>query len=203
MEVGVNEDAQVLPPTPFIAPRPIICYGTSITQGGCASRPGMAYTNILSRWLNREVINLGFSGNGWGDEALAQCMAEISNPGCFVLDYEANAHRERLQETLVPFIGVLRAAHPTVPILVISRIRFSYELIHADSLEGREACKAFQQETVTALRAQGDTHIHFLDGSIILGEDWEECTVDGVHPTDLGFRRMAEGMAPVLRQLIG
>ncbi|HOS42992.1 MAG TPA: SGNH/GDSL hydrolase family protein, partial [Armatimonadota bacterium] len=203
VEVGVNEGARVLPPAPFADPRPIVVYGTSITQGGCANRPGMAYTNLLSRWLNREVVNLGFSGNGWGDEALARCMAEIADPACFVLDYEANAHLERLKETLIPFIGALRAAHPAVPILVVTKIRFSYELAHADALEGREACKAFQQDTVAALRAQGDTHLHFLDGSTFLGEDWEECTVDGVHPTDLGFWRIAQGMAPVLRRLLG
>jgi hypothetical protein len=202
VEVAVNEGAQLLSPAPFADLRPIVFYGTSITHGGCACRPGMAYPNLLSRWMNREMINLGFSGSGRGEPALAHCLAAIPDPACYVLDYEANSSLEGLKETLVPFIGILRAAHPTVPILVLSRIRFSYELVHADSLRNREDCKAFQQETVTALRAQGDTNLHFYDGSTLLGEDWEECTVDGVHPTDLGFWRMAHGLLPVLGQLV-
>lgn len=202
VEVAVNEGAQLLPPPPFSDPRPIVCYGTSITHGGCACRPGMAYTNLLSRWLDREVINLGFSGSGRGEPSVAQCLADIANPALYVLDYEANAGLETLKETLVPFIGTLRVAHPTVPILLLTKIRFSYELIHPDYLQAREDCLAFQQETVAALRAQGDQHLHFHDGSTLLGDDFEECTVDGVHPTDLGFWRMAKGLEPVFRGLL-
>jgi lysophospholipase L1-like esterase len=202
VEVAVNEGAQLLPPTPFADPRPVVFYGTSITHGGCAARPGMAYTNLLSRWLDREMINLGFSGSGKGEPAVAHCLADIANPALYVLDYEANANLEVLKDTLAPFIGILRESHPTVPILVLTRIRFSYELIHADSRQSREDCLVFQRDTVAALRAQGDPHIHFHDGSTLLGEDWEECTVDGVHPTDLGFWRMAKELDPVLRGLL-
>ena len=91
VSVGLDAGAQVLPPPPFALDRPVVAYGTSITQGGCASRPGMAWTNILSRRLNVEFINLGFSGSGRGEPEVAATIAEIPNPACFILDYEANA----------------------------------------------------------------------------------------------------------------
>jgi len=201
--VGLAPEAEILPPPPYRDDRPVIVYGTSITQGGCASRPGMLYTNILSRWSNRPYVNLGFSGNGKGESELAEAIADIPNPGGYVLDYEANAGLDGIKSTLAPFIAILRDAHPKAPILVVSRPRFAGEWLNPEVTAAREQARDFQRDTVDRLQSAGDGNIFFLDGGGLLGEkDWEECTVDGVHPTDLGFLRMAEGLWPVLNTIL-
>lgn len=198
--IGLDDDAEILPPMPYISDKKVVIYGTSITQGGCASRPGMAYSNILSRRIPMEFINLGFSGSGKGEAE----VAEIDNPACLVLDYEANCvSTELFQETLPRFVDIYRKKHPATPILIVSRIRYGRETRSAKLLEARIERKALQQQLVRERREQGDEHIFFCDGSELLGkEDFFECTVDGSHPTDLGFLRMADGLTPVLKRIL-
>ena len=202
--VGLDSGANVEAPPAYDGDTPIVVYGTSITQGGCASRPGMAYTNILSRRLNREFVNLGFSGSGRGEPEVARTIATIPDAACFVLDYEANAGQGRLEDTLGEFLDVLRDAHPTVPILVVSRIRFARESFCGDAVAERLKWRDFQRHTVDRRRAAGDGRIFFLDGSELLpGENFDECTVDGAHPTDLGFWHMARGLVPSIEAILG
>jgi hypothetical protein len=203
VQIGLEPDAKIEAPPAYADGRPIIVYGTSITQGGCASRPGMAYTNILSRHLNRPFINLGFSGSGRGEPEVARTIATIPNPGGFVLDYEANAAGGQLEATLDEFIKILREAHPDVPILVVSRIHWARDLISPTQAEDRERKRDFQRDLVERRRAGGDENLYFLDGGTLLPEDFEECTVDGAHPTDLGFWHIARRLEPVLCGLLG
>ena len=201
--VGLAPDAQVLPPPAHAREGRSIVYGTSITQGGCASRPGMLPTNILSRRLNVEFVNLGFSGSGRGEPEVAKTITEIADPLCYVLDYEANCQGiDRLRETLPEFIRILREAQPAVPIVVMPRTNISMELFDPNAVADTEERRAFQRETVESLRAGGDENIMFLDASTFFGEDFDECTVDGGHPTDLGFLRIANGMTPLLKELL-
>ena len=201
--VGLTPGVQVIAPPPYDDERPVVVYGTSITQGGCAARPGMAYTNILSRRLNRPFVNLGFSGSGRGEPEVARTMATIDDPACYVLDYEANASAEqRLEKTLDDFIDILRDAHPHTPILVVSRVRFAAESFASDAVHDRLKRRDFQQRTVEARRAAGDNRVFFHDGADLLGTDFDECTVDGAHPTDFGFWRMAQALAPVLETIL-
>ncbi|MFD0713817.1 SGNH/GDSL hydrolase family protein [Paenibacillus sp. GCM10027626] len=205
LAIGVDADALIEAPLPYHNDKKVIIYGTSITQGGCASRPGMAYTNILSRRIPLEFINLGFSGNGRGEPEMARIISEIDNPAMLVLDYEANAvSPELLKQTLPEFIRILREAHPIVPILVISKFEFSGEPFEPDLRNKRLEMTRIERETVEQLRGQGDENIHFYDGSQMMGTDDTrfECTVDGVHPTDLGFMRMADKLTPVFRELL-
>jgi len=202
--VGLLPGAQVAPPVPWTLEGPVVAYGTSITQGGCASRPGMAWTNILSRALNVEIVNLGFSGNGKGEPEVLRLVAQVAGARLFVLDYEGNAGgREQLAHSLPECIRILRQAHPAVPILVVSRIAFASDLTHAQSRAERELSRDMQARLVERLRLAGDCNLHFLDGSTRLGPDFTEGTVDGVHPTDLGFMRMAAALEPELRRLLG
>jgi hypothetical protein len=201
--VGMEAGAQVQAPPPYYDNRPIVVYGTSITQGGCAARPGMAFTNILSRRLNRPFVNLGFSGSGRGEPEVARTIAEIPDPACLVLDYEGNAGGGLLEQTLGGFIDILREAHPETPILVVSRIRMAPDCFSLSGARDRDGKRGFQRRTVQGRRAAGDANIHFLDGARLLGGDFDECTVDGVHPTDLGFWRMAKGLEPVLKDILG
>jgi hypothetical protein len=203
VEVGLEPGKTILPPMPYANRNRVIVYGTSITQGGCASRPGMCYTNILSRRINLEFINLGFSGNGKGEPEVARVITTIERPGLFVLDYEANCvDYERLTQTFPAFIRILRNAHPAVPILAVSKIPYATEAWHPAAIEKRRAQRDFQKQIVDECRAAGDAHVHFFDGSDLLGEGWEECTVDSVHPNDLGFLRIASSLEPVIQQIL-
>jgi len=203
--LGLDSGARLLPPPPFEDARPIVIYGTSITQGGCASRPGMAWTNILSRRLNRPVVNLGFSGSGRGEPEVARVIAEIPDPALLVLDYEANAGTlESLRKTFPVFLRILRRAHPRAPILVISRCPFAIENFKPEATRARLAGRDFERDVIRQLRAKGDRRLFFHDGSTILGaDDWEEFAVDGVHPTDFGFHRIANALTPVFQRILG
>lgn len=199
--VGVDKGAVVEAPPAFKQAGKIVVYGTSITQGGCVGRPGMAYTNILSRKLDMQFVNLGFSGNGRGEPALARLIAEISDTRCIILDYEANAGMN-MKETLGPFVDILREIHPDVPILLVSKIRYANTAEGSSRYNDWIHLKNFQEELVHERRNAGDDHIYFLDGSTILGEDYDECTVDGVHPNDLGSYRIAFAWLPVIEQIL-
>ncbi|WP_168120022.1 SGNH/GDSL hydrolase family protein [Paenibacillus sp. HB172176] len=202
--IGIDEGSSLEAPVPYASDKKVVIYGTSITQGGCASRPGMAYPNLLSRRIPLEFINLGFSGNGRGEPEVARTISEIEDPALFVLDYEANAVSVELyEETLPAFIRILREAHPDVPILVVSKIKFAAEFCKRDLLEKRLGMKKIALRTIEQLEKEGARQLHFFDGEQLLGEeDFYECTVDGVHPTDLGFLRMADNLSPALRQLL-
>ena len=199
--VGLNDDAQVKKAQPLKNNKRFIFYGTSITQGGCASRPGMSYPNILSRRLGVECINMGFSGNGKGEPILAEMIASIQNPGCFVLDYAANANYQMMEATLAEFIRILRKGHAHVPIVVASVIRYARNSFIDKFDIDDENYYLMQENIVESFRANGDKHIFLLDGSTILGEDYDECTVDGVHPNDIGFMRLADAFGAMLGKI--
>lgn len=200
--IGVPEDAAVEAPLPFSGSGKLVFYGTSVTQGGCASRPGMAYPSILGRKLNRETINLGFSGNGKGEPELAQLIRTIPDMALLVVDYVSNVTVEEYKATLPRFLSLIREAHPQLPILIVSSIRFAkYDFIDSRR-EGHQACRDFAERTALELQHSGDSHIGFLDGDTLLDDSYDECTVDGVHPTDLGFWRMAETMLGPIRSML-
>lgn len=201
--IGLDENCQILPPTDFSG-KPLLVYGTSITQGGCASRPGMAWSNILSRKLNREVFNFGFSGNGKGEAQMAEFLAQIPDPGAIILDYEPNAHYDGIRATLSDFIRILRNIHPTVPLTVMSGTTHSDMTVFGtdDDVDSNypdsAAARKFQQQTVESLQQAGDCNIYFIDGSKLMGSDWDECLIDGCHLNDLGFYRIAENLSKQL-----
>ena len=203
LRIGLTEGAVIEKPTPWKDDRPVVVYGTSIQQGGCASRPGMSHTNQMSRMLNRPFINLAFSGNGKGEPAMAELIADIENPAMIVLDYDANAHVDGLRATLSNFIDILRKKHPETPILLVSKLPYASEI--NDEYEYSEERYAYQEIHMTELRKRrdaGDKNIHFLDGTSLYGIDPCACTVDGVHATDLGFYMIAKRMAPVIDRII-
>lgn len=203
VSVGLEEIANIQTPPPYAISKPVVVYGTSITQGGCASRPGMAYTNILSRKLNTEFINLGFSGSGKGEPEVAEIIANIPTPALFLLDYEANAGTLKdYSATLPEFIRILRAKHQSVPIVLVSKIRYAGEIADKDMRQRRESKLAFQQKLVSDLKDKGDRNIHFCNGESLLGDDFDECSVDGAHQTDLGFSRMANALKSVIEKIL-
>lgn len=203
VEIGIDSTAIIEPPTPYEKEGKIIFYGTSITQGGCASRPGMAYTNYVARKLNLEHCNFGFSGNGLGEYEVAKMLSEVEKPLLYVIDYEANSGTNgRMVKSLNDFIGCLRKEHKEVPILVVSRVPYLMDLLEESTGSLRNSLREFQKETVKNLRVLGDEAIYFLDGYTLWGEDFDEYTVDFIHPTDLGFYFMGERLESVIKEIL-
>lgn len=126
VEIGILGNARIEQPvlSSPVRKKPVVVYGTSITQGGCANRPGMAYTAILSRKMDREFINLGFSGNGRLDYEIARLMARV-DASCYILDNMANCSTAML-DRLEGFIKILREAHPDTPILLLGNAHYTY-----------------------------------------------------------------------------
>jgi len=191
VEIGIPQGRKITAVAASTHRRPILIYGTSITQGGCASRPGMAWTSIVGRRLDTPVINLGFSGSGKMEPAMAELLAEL-DPSVYVLDCIWNMSPEQVSERVVPFVEKLRAAHPNTPILLAEDSSFANQ---CPTPKGRLLRAAYQK-----LTAAGVKNLHFLSSQDMLGDDGEG-TVDGCHPTDLGMMRMAEAFVKALRPL--
>lgn len=202
LHIGIDNGTNVSTPSPFALAQPVVIYGTSITQGGCASRPGMVTSSILSRRLNIEFINLGFSGSGRGEPPLAAYISQIDDPALIILDYEANTRAVGISATMPAFVDILRQHNADVPILVISSPPNAKTLIKPDVREQRQHEIDWQHHFVKERQAAGDAHIHFLDGSTEIAGAFQEGTVDGIHPTDLGFLFMADHWEPILRKLL-
>jgi lysophospholipase L1-like esterase len=201
VEIGVPEGSAFdRAPDRYAARKPIVFYGTSILQGGCASRPGMAYPAILSRMLDWPAINLGFSGNGKTEPEMAKLLAEL-DPAVYVMDSLPNLSPEETRERVGPFVAALRAAHPGTPIILVENIVYTdAHTVEARRSKSSEANRHLR-DLYNKLKAGGDTAIYYVEAGNLLGADGED-TVDGTHPTDHGFLRMAQGIAPVLRPLL-
>ncbi|MBQ3765775.1 MAG: SGNH/GDSL hydrolase family protein [Bacteroidales bacterium] len=203
LEIGVDEGA-VLEVAQADTPRrerPVVMYGTSILQGCSASRPGMAHTNIISRALDREVINLGFSGNALLDLEIARLMASVPDPAVFVLDYAPNAYAPMIREHGEEFFRILRDAHPDVPVIFIEDVIFPHTLF--DSAIRKEVeDKNFEQRALfERLKKQGEKGIYFIPAAKMTGPDGES-TADTIHLTDLGMQRYADLVLPVIRKAL-
>jgi lysophospholipase L1-like esterase len=199
--IGLDPHGRVEPARPFAVDKPVVFYGTSITQGGCASRGGMSYQAILGRILNVDFINLGFSGNGKGEPELARAVTAI-DASCYVLDFaQNNPTVESLREVYAPFLETIRSKHPQTPILVITPIYSSREAWARDArLEGmRELIRQAAAKRI----AGGDGHLEIVEGTDLLGRSGGDGLVDGTHPNDLGFQWMAEGLASRIGKVLG
>ena len=194
VELGAYKTRTFQPPEPSPEERSkqVVFYGTSITQGGCASRPGMAATSIAGRRLDVPVINLGFSGNGRMEPELARLLGEL-DPAVYVLDCLWNMTPEMVSQRVEPFVRILREARPATPIVLVEDSHF----MDRPTGDG-EILRGIYRK----LKAEGDEHLHLLDNTGMLGSDTEG-TVDGCHPNDLGMMRQAEVFERFLRPLLG
>ena len=201
IEIGIDQDADIEADCELFNKGRVVCYGTSITQGGCASRGGMSYTNALSRRTGYEFLNFGFSGNGRGQKEVAELLASIEDVSMFILDYEANATLPMLKDTLDNFINILREKYPDVPILVLSKIRMAYETHVKENWNKQLKSLKFQKQVVKEHQLY-DKNIYFYDGHKLLGKYTADATVDGSHPTDLGFMLITENLEKVIKKYI-
>ena len=192
--VGIEKGASLKRAPDYKYEKPVVFYGSSITHGSCASRPGMIYENQISRMLGTNFHNLGFGGVAKGETEMAEYIAGL-DMSVFVLDYDHNSTVEQLAERHEPFFKVIREKNPNLPIIMISRPGGSRS---ADTAKRFEIIKRTYENAIKA----GDKNVYLINGLEFFGELADECMVDGVHPTDFGFHLMAKRIAEVLAPLL-
>ena len=180
--------------------KPIVFYGTSITQGGCASRTGMVHTAILGRRLGYPVVNLGFSGNGRMEPEVVKLMAEIE-ASVYVIDCLPNIIAKDVAERTEPLVVILQKARPGTPILLVEDRDYSNSYLLPGPKQRNRDSQAALKAAYERLRKAGVNGIHYLEGAHLLGDD-DEGTVDSSHPTDLGFLRQADAFEKALRPIL-
>ncbi len=196
--VGFAPGSVIEKPSEFAISKPIVFYGSSITQGACASRPGNAYTHFLTRWLDANLVNLGFSGSAKGEREMGELISKI-DMSVFVYDYDHNApDPEYLRQTHKPFFEIIRRGNPNLPIIIVSRP--DYDKDPRDSDVRRDIVYKTYSDAINA----GDNKVFFVDGERLFGSDNRDaCTVDTCHPNDIGFYRMARTILPVIDRALG
>ena len=189
LEVGIDSTASIEKPSPS-AVKPIVFYGTSITQGGCASRPGMAHTNIISRKLDMDCINYGFSGNGRMETPIVELISEI-DARFYVIECMQNMDSEQVSERVRPLVDIIRTNHPNTPIVLVENMMYTTAFLD-QTLETRliQENAALKNEYDKIIKSGTPNIFYIKDNKDFLVDN--EGTVDGVHLTDLGFLRYAD-----------
>ncbi len=198
LEVGLMPTASLgKTKKPYRDIAPVIFYGSSIVHGTAATRPGLTYPAMISRELNIDYKNIGFSGMAKGERAIAEWMAELPM-SVFVCDYDHNTPTtEHLINTHYALYKTIRAKNPTVPYIMITRPDFWTKIREQETILQR---RDVILESYLKARAEGDKNVYFIDG---IGFNYAphqyDLTVDGVHPNDAGFARMADAIGTVIR----
>lgn len=194
--VGIDDDAVIEAPTPYLNEKPVVFYGSSITEGGCAGRVGNAYNAALSRMLNMDYINFGFSGSAKGEPGVAEFIASVPM-SIFVMDYDYNApDAEHLEKTHEPFFRIIREKNPTLPIIILSNPNYKFDP------EENEKRLAVIRRTYENARARGDCNVYLICGESFYDcNDIYACTVDLIHPNDYGFALMTAEVRKTLEPI--
>lgn len=204
LEIGVNESAVITKAKVkhLLQKKAVVYYGTSIAQGACASRPGLAFTNILSRKLDRPFINFGFSGNGTIEISVAEGMAEI-DAALYVVDCNANTQPDLVYDRAIALVKFLNQRRPEVPVLLVEG--FMNESFHLTPASGVNEKVAEKNEHLRRayifLRENGLKNISYKTADGLIGDD-HEGTVDGIHPNDIGMMRIADALFPVVDKIL-
>ena len=192
--IGLKEGCILKEAPEYRVKKPVVYYGSSITQGGCASKPGSSYESILSRRFDCDYINLGFSGSARGEETIVEYIKGL-DMSVFVLDYDHNApSTEHLRQTHNKMFKAIRAAQPTLPIVIMPRPKYyltaeeeiRFEIVHNTYIEAKAA---------------GDENVYFISGRQLMELVGDNGTVDNCHPTDSGFFSMACAVAEVFEEI--
>lgn len=198
LSVELDADAYVGEGAGYKAVKPVLYYGSSITQGGCASRADNSYQDIISAKTDTDYINLGFSGNGKAEDNMVDYLAKI-DCSIFVCDYDYNApNEEYLLKTHSRLYKRYREKRPETPIVFVSRP----DAFGAKQAEADRRAEIIRATYECALKS-GDKNVYFVDGRMFFPEEIRErCLVDGCHPTDLGFYYMAKSIGAVVEKLL-
>ena len=199
IELGIPDpfELKAIPPR---EKRPVVFSVTSITQGGCASRPGMCYPAILGRWLDNPVINLGFSGNGTMEPEVIDLLCEL-DPALYVLDNMPNMGESAINEREESAIRKLRIARPKTPIVLIDNILYCNAFLKESAMSRYTSSNIAQYAIYEKLVQEGIDNLHYIKDDALIGTDGE-ATVDGAHFTDLGYMRFSESLIDPLKKII-
>ncbi len=193
--IGLSEKAIITESDDYKVKKPVVYYGSSITQGGCASRPGMAYESIISREIDCDYINLGFSGSANGEDTIAQYISNL-DMSLFVYDYDHNAPSvEHLENTHERMFKIIREKNPSLPILILSRPKFLL-------LEEEEKRYEVIEKTYKNAISNGDKNVYIIKGTELMKMAEFEGTVDNCHPTDFGFASIAKVLIPKIKNIL-
>ncbi len=196
LSIGLRESSTLQSGQKYRNDKPIVYYGSSITQGGCASRPGLSYEAIISRKFNCDYVNLGFSGTARAETEIAEYISRL-DMCCFVYDYDHNAPDEGyLSETHKPMFDIIRKAHPDLPIIMAS-LPWHDKNNCGWVIKKRKVILDTYHKAIAA----GDKNVYFIDGMKFYEKyGMSDCTVDGCHPNDLGFKAMAGAFIAVIEK---
>lgn len=193
--IGVSDNASICSAEPYKLEKPIVYYGSSITQGGCASRPGNSYESIISRRLNADYVNLGFSGSARAEDEIAEYISKLEM-SAFVYDYDHNAPTaEHLNKTHGKMFDLIRKENPDLPIILLSRPKFS---LSEDEENRLNIINATYRNAIES----GDMNVYMIDGKALMKTAEDEGTVDNCHPNDLGFMSMAKEIGDLLEKIL-
>ncbi len=199
LDVGIQCDAFLGAGLEYRNSSPVVYYGSSITQGGCASRPGNSYQNFISARMGLDYVNLGFSGGCCAEKLMIEYLASI-DMCAFVCDYDHNSpNPDHLRQTHLPLYKAIRATHSKIPYIIMSRPDVHKNCNREDSALRRDAII----DTYRYARSNGDDNVYYIDGEgIFKGEYEDACTVDGVHPNDIGFMFMADTLCCTFERIM-
>lgn len=193
-EITVPDDAAVLAPTPYFAGT-ILFYGSSITEGGCVARFTNSYNALISSWLDADYYNFGFSGSARGELKMADIINSIPID-VLVMDYDHNSPTaEELLKTHEPFFNRIREKHPTLPVVMVSAP------VYKQNQNNDRRAKIIRTTYENAV-AKGDKNVWFVDGRKFFGDLGEYCSVDNIHPNDLGMHLMAKAIMPAVKEAL-
>lgn len=192
--VGLQEGSVIKEASSYKNEKPIVYYGSSITQGGCASRPGMSYQNIIAREFGYDYINLGFSGSARGEVEIAEYIKNL-DMSAFVYDYDYNAPTtQQLKDTHERMFKIVREKNPDLPVIMMSRPK---HLLTEEEKERQSIVETTYKNAVAA----GDKNVYFLNGADLTELCKDNGTVDNCHPTDFGFASIANALSKVLKDI--
>ena len=195
LQIGIEKDSKFAAGKQYCNEKPVVFYGSSITHGAAAGRPGNTYESFISQKYNLDYVNLGFSGSARGEQVMAEYIAGLSMEA-FVCDYDHNAPDvAHLENTHFAFYETIRKSQPELPYIMISRPTV-FMNPEVNTKRRQVIINSYEKA-----RALGDRQVYFIDGATLFeGEFAESCTSDGVHPNDLGFFRMAQKIGPVVAE---
>ncbi len=195
--IGLEKGASLLPADDYKYEKPVFFYGSSITHGASVSRPGQTYEAMLSRRFNTNFINLGFASGAKAEDAIIEYMV-AQDYSIFVSDYDHNApSAEHLEATHEKLYKAIRAKHPDVPYIMLTKPILHYKLDNEENDRRRKIIYTTYQNAI----ASGDKNVYFIDGKEIFKDiPTGDCSADSVHPNDLGMHIMANAIAEVIEK---
>ena len=199
LEIGVVEGSTFGKAADKKSEKPIVFYGTSIVQGSASSRPGMTYVAQLGRRLDRPFINLGFSGSCHMEPALADLLAEL-DPSAYVIDCLPNMTPKEIAERTIPLVKRIRQSRPETPIVLVENVPYSQGLWNPAVQKSLKLKNKLLSDAYEKLKTEGVPNLYYVNGEHLLTGDGNS-TVDGIHPTDLGFTQMTDALEPILRRI--